>query len=355
MDHKERSFLVKRISQAWDMRYVNFNQDRIMVKFIDPCPDLVFQSEFIYKDAEEKARINGLLTHNEAMELLISEGKWSSEMDVKEKQLEEAIKSLKSSLNKLKFQKIQQRKNKSALESAERSLTELYKIKNQLNAVTIENFADLTQKRWIIKRSIQVLDSSKDYLKDNEKFVDRCVFDYYNDSVPKVSQIREIARSEPWRMYWTFSKDTSTPLFNHSALEMTEIQYALTMWSRIYDFAFESNNRPSDEAIEDDSKFDSWYEGEIERIERERNTSEMEGNWSKGQEVFIPADREGAKEVYALNSKQNQNKLKQRFDHLKKVGGSTEANLPDVRKDLQLQANRTRSQAVVDRVKNGGN
>ena len=335
------------------MRYVDFNQERIFVKFTDPSSDLVLHSDFIFREAEEKARINGLLSQEEAMDLLRSEGKWTSDMERQEVQLTQAIKNLKSSINKLKYQKIQQRKAKIALEESEKSLGEIYKVKNQLETSTIEYFAEIARRRWLMRRCVETDKKLDSNLASNERFLERCIWTYYSESVPKVSQVRELSRTEPWRMYWTLSKETGTSLFNNVSTDMTDSQYMLVLWSRIYDFAFESDNRPDEDVLDDDTKFDAWYEREIERIEEDRKGNARQGNWQDAQEVFIPADSEGAKDVYSMNSKQNRDKIKTRFDAIDKQGSLTEANLPDVKKDLIMQANRTNSQAIVNRSKGG--
>lgn len=355
MDHQEKASLIRRISHGWDMRYVDFNQDRIFVKFIDPSSELILESDFIYREAEEKARVNGLLTHDEAMDLLRSEGKWNSDMDKKEIQLQQSIKGFKTQINKLKFQKIQRKKVQMALEESENGLRELAKIKNQLESSTIEHFSEVARRRWLMRRSVEIKDPESKDLIFSEKFIEKCIWIYYDKSVPKMSQVREIARSEPWRMYWTLSKETATPTFGSFATNITEAQYTLVLWSRIYDFAFESENRPENEVVDDDTKFDAWYEKEIERIEEtnKNNQNSKSGNWKDGQEVFIPADVEGARDVYSMNSQHNRQKIKGRQAAINKEGQITEANLPDIKKDLIMQANRANAQGVIERSKGG--
>lgn len=352
LDHAEKTFLVRRICNAWDIRYIDFKQERILVKFTDPDSDILYQSDFIYKDAEEKGRINGLLTLKESMDILTEEGKWNSEMEVQEKGLVELIKQLKDSLNKLKFQKIQQKKNELALYNAEKSLEEIINIKTQLGTSTIEHFAETSRRRWLMRSITEIMTPGYEDLIENERFIDKCMYEYYSKSVPSMSSVRQVARTEPWRMYWSMSKNNSSTLFDSSCTNMTDLQFTVTLWSRIYDFAFDSENRPSEEVIEDDVKFDAWYEQECKRMEEKLNKSQIQGgNFSKGQEVFVPADREGAKEVYALNDQRNRSKIQKRIKHIKEQGPTTEANLPDIKRDLIMQANKQNADAVMQRSK----
>ena len=179
---------------------------------------------------------------------------------------------------------------------------------------------------------------------------------YYLDSYIDENKIRVLARTDPWRLYWTASKDTGTQLFGHACVQMTDLQYALVTWSKVYDFAFDSMNRPSDDIIEDDDKFDIWYEEECDRLKKELGQKNVDkvvnkhGRQGYGmQEVFIPADREGAKEVYAMNDLEGRMRIKQRQNYIKKKGRARDLDLPDVKRDIQMESNRMAMQSATSK------
>jgi hypothetical protein len=133
---------------------------------------------------------------------------------------------------------------------------------------------------------------------------------------------------------------------------MTEYQYMLTLWTNVYNFAYNSTNCPDDSVIGDDTKFDAWYKSEVDRLERDKNVNQM--GEVKGNEMFIPADEEGAKEVYKLNDPMARQELKNKLDFINKQNREIpEAELPDVKREIQMQANRMASQSTQDRSKNG--
>jgi len=131
---------------------------------------------------------------------------------------------------------------------------------------------------------------------------------------------------------------------------MTDLQYSLVFWSKLYDFAFESMDRPSHEIIADDEKFDHWYKTECERLEGELKKNKLKNTIDDaygggGSEVFIPADREGAKEVYDLNDLNAKNRITQRQKAIEIKKEVREEQLPDVKRDIQMEAVKAASAA----------
>ena len=86
------------------------------------------------------------------------------------------------------------------------------------------------------------------------------------------SEIRELARSEPWKSIWSSSKNEGV-LFGKRAIELSEEQKHLIMWSTMYDSIGESPDSPSDKIIADDDMLDGWLI--LQRREREHNKKEQ--------------------------------------------------------------------------------
>ncbi len=248
---------------------------------------------------------------------------------------------MEENLPNLKFQKKQLRSIEGMIKKAKERISELYLIKNQLWSSTINNLADRIKKRFIISKITRV-NKNPDYL-NNISFIDSLAVCYYSDNAIKELEFRELARSDPWRLIWTVGKDR-TPLFKHSASEMTENQSILVMWSKIYDFAFESMNRPSDEIIASDIKFDAWYASEIKRLKADSKGNDY--NSIIGDEVFIAADEEGSKEVFDMNSAASKAKIRARDKLIQSKGVVSEMELPDVRDNLQMAINRLSTQNI---------
>ena len=150
------------------------------------------------------------------------------------------------------------------------------------------------------------------------------------------SDVRELARSEPWRSIWLMKEDTGQTLFtNCPERELTYDQRNICVWSRMYDNVQESTECPDDEVINDDDMLDGWFIIQRKKQEKEKLESTVESmtNNSKianSQEVFIMTDnQQQADMINSANSLHGQLLKKQRLAQVKAAGGEL--------KDQQLQ------------------
>jgi hypothetical protein len=344
MDFVKRQQLVRRITTGRLYGSVKYMHEMCNVLFIDPCFDILVEADWVYNNIYGKCKEEGGMTMDESYEILKRDGLWSDKLEDEIKQLQTNIKTLSSELPKLQFHKAKQRSIKKALEVSKDRLVELDSIKKQLWSSTIEYVSERSKQRFIIGKITRLNNIE---LLSNPNFLDILAVYYYRDSTIPESQIRELARTDPWRLYWTASKGTGNPLFPNSSVEMTDLQYALVFWTKVYDFAYESNNRPTDDIVGDDDKFDAWYNQESERLTNElRKASIEQGSGTSmggvgGQEIFIPADAEGAKEIYAMNDMDAKIRLKQRQKALEEAGGTLEEQqLPDIKRDIKIEYNK---------------
>ncbi len=77
--------------------------------------------------------------------------------------------------------------------------------------------------------------------------------------IPHVD-LRKIARSMEWRMLWTLNREDLAGLFNIPLADLSANQRMLIYWSRVYDLAYESTEKPDEDVIQDDQKFDLWLQ-----------------------------------------------------------------------------------------------
>lgn len=349
MDRKERESLVRRIISRKLYCNVKYRYDEYAVIFHDPTLDLLTEADWIYKKEYDNClNRQDMMTIEQSIETLINNGQWSKELDKKLEGLYKDIKHLKSKLNAYKFHKAQQRIVKSTLEQGKKQIVDLESQKNQLYPSTVEYMCEIHKRNFIISK-ISVLQEDAQKLLKLPDFLDTLSLHYYDKNFITDGDFRELARSDPWRLYWTLSKDTGTPLFP-LAVEITNAQYNLVSWTKVYDFAYASSNRPTDDIINDDDKFDAWYEDEIKRIEAEnKQNSADSATGVVGQEVFIPADEEGSVEVYALNDPISRAKILQRQKTIIEKGEVKHSDLLDVKMDLKISANQQNSQEITRR------
>jgi Skp family chaperone for outer membrane proteins len=340
MEFVEKQRIIRRICSGTLYGIVSFQENEYPVTFKDPSLNLSTQADWIYKKMYDKLEDQGALTLEQSYGILKMEGKWSDDLENELTGIQKDLENLNKNLEKVKFNKTEQRAIKATIEKGKKRLGELYNIKNQLALSTIEYIANRNRQRFLIANIVQLEHSE---LLDVPAFKDSLIVYYFEESSISESQLRKIARTDPWRLYWTTSKDTGTPLFPHSSVEMTDLQYMLVLWTRVYDFAFSSTNRPAENVIDDDDRFDAWYQSEVTRVNEEINKASFDQGsniGSGGIEHFIPADQEGAAEVYALNNLESRSRILQRQKAVEKEGQVKEANLPDVKRDIQMELNK---------------
>lgn len=344
VDYQEKSAIVRRISIGKLKTKIKYLNEDVVVIFSDPSLELLWEADFIYKNAIEEGKELNFITQKETYDLLIKEGQWNLFLQAEHDKLKKDIKNLKASLPSLKYQKLQERQVLSQIQKAKDRISVLSDIKEQLFHTTLEHFALQAKRRFIVKNSIKFLTNIDILL--TPQFIDSLCVVYYQDNQISEQEIREIARSDPWRMYWALSRTNALKIFNvESATHITEYQYLLCSWSKIYDFAFESLNSPSKDIINSDDKFDSWYEEEVKKLEHKRNNNNNDTNRNGGisfGETLIPADAEGAKDVYDTNDSVARQIIMQRQKAIESKGQIEEQNLPDIKRTLIMEANKAK-------------
>jgi len=348
MEYQERSKLIRRISFGKVKAHIDFNCNTYQIEIIDPDQELLYDADFQYEKFYNNGITNGLMTHEQSIDRLTKEGLWSSQHDIELARIDSEIKTLKSSLPSLKYKKINYQQVVSKIADLKKQSKDLNDTKLQYQHITAEYVAECLKRKYIIMNSIEYI-SDQSLLK-NSSFINQLTVQYYTKFCPKGNEIRKIARSDPWRLFWLSAKETNMGLFDNQANNMTELQHALILWSRIYDFAFNSPNPPSDDVIEDDDKFDQWYEDELKNIKEDNKKSQVNDNTSGSSEVFVPADRLGSKDVYDLNDTVTRQKIKQRSKTIDEQGRVLEFDLPDVKQRVIMEKNRQAAQDTKERI-----
>ncbi len=350
MDYFEREKLIRRISNRKLYGIVHYKSEDIHVIINDPNMSILAHADWLY-DKTYKENKGIIPTLEESYEQLKEDGTWSDKLQKELDGIESDLKQLNSKLSSdgIKFKKAEQRAIKATIVKGQKRSQALRTLKNQLYESTLEAFCTKIKRRFLLPK---ILEEPKDSeFLGQQPFIDTLSVYYFVQNDIEIKIIREIARTDPWRLYWAVSKDGSMPLFPHSSVEMTNYQAALVLWSKVYDFAYESSDRPSAEVINDDEKFDAWYDRETARIDAEAKRNKLEQNSSGfgSQEVFLPADEEGAAEVYALNSADGRRRIASRQKVIHEKGEVRDIELPDIQNDIKMEANRLATQGVLNR------
>lgn len=343
MDHRTKSQLVRRISSGRLKSTIELAGSPIDVSFIDPTSDILYDAGVVYDRVLADMKEGGCISLEDSYEILIEREVWTVEKEKQIKDLEIEIDILKERLPSLEFQIQEQKRALESIRIKDEKIDKLKEEKNQLWPSTAEYFAETAKRKHIIQNISKISSSYNVDLNINKTVSNELINCYYGKNAVSEAQIRELARSDPWRVYWRTSKECCMPLFSGVMSNITEYQYDLISWSTIYDFAYNSTNRPSDEVIQNDIKFDVWYKKEADRISRESRSNQDDMKGIKGvgsKEVFIPADAEGARKVYDMNDPGSRQKIRDRQEYVKRRGMVAEQHLPDVKRQLAMEANK---------------
>jgi hypothetical protein len=352
MNLQERSALLRRITNGYFYTNFSFKNNKYKLKFIDPTPDLLCEADFYISNLKEDLSNHNLISLEESYDILKRDGRWSNELDLELDKLNIDITLLEKKLLACEYKLIEQRALSDIIIKKKSRIEVLENKKNSLYNNTQEYFLDLSLKKFILQNI--TIGLSKDSFAI-PGLIETLIVCYYKDHSISESTIRTLARTDPWRIYWTVSKTTSTSLFRHASVEMTDLQYALVSWTRVYDFAFEHPSSPGDDIINDDVKFDAWYKNECNKISQDRknSVSKTQGNKLATHELFIPADKEGAKKVYELNDSTVRSKIKQRQKVINELNIVNDADLPDIKRDIAMHSNKIGQAKIAERGKNG--
>lgn len=341
MDFDTREALVKRIATRTLYTTISFNGQEYDVKFIDPSLEIVNRANFLYqKQYHKNKNSKDFLTLQESYEILKQDGRWSDKLELELHTLYKDIETLQDKLSSqdIRFKKIEQRHLSKTITKAQDRIKILENTKNQLYHLTLESMCIQEKRRFVVKNITTFLTDLPNW-SINNRLIDTLVVYYFQEHSILMKDIRELARTDPWRLYWTASKDSSLQLFPHSSVEMSDWQYLLVFWSKVYDMAFASSNPPSDNVLNDDNLFDAWCKAQQAEQKNNNIPQDLNINGVGVQEVFIMADEEGAKEVLEMNNPLGLQRINTINKSIQVKGEVNEVDLPDIQLDLKMAAN----------------
>jgi len=220
--------------------------------------------DFIYDDALNEARREGIFTKFELYAKYKTKGLWTAQDDERVETLEEQITKLKKLANVAKgrdrkrFDKQIEQLNNSYQEVAEKRANlffqsaEMYANEmKSLGLVFCSTYDDQERRMW---------DSWNDFLNlADDMLIGNVLIKLRTIDTFDLTQIREISRSPSWRFRWNGAKGIGD-LFGKPISEFDAEQQSLLYWSQVYDSVYESMDRPPEIIINDDDALDRWFE-----------------------------------------------------------------------------------------------
>jgi len=342
MDSHTRQKLVHQIMAG--QQIITIGKRKYLVKA--PSGFLQYQSLLKREEVLHDERFSTMLTAEKAYEMI----GWGPQAEQRVEKFYDVLENLKVDLYQaaLKADTLIADLRKK-LTRTRASISSLLSQKHQFDEMTLEGYADLVRAQYIAANTVYTLEGHKLWDEDNAPMtlLNR-IIEEINAKALSDTQIRELARTEPWGIYWRCGEQP----FDVPVKDLSRDQQLLIVYSKMYDNAYESLECPPDHIIEDDDMFDGWkitQRRKHEKNKMQKHADESVGDKHRGAgELFIPAkDAEHARKINQLNDQTAAEIKKQREQVIKKKGKVKESQLPDVQRDLQMQAN----QQYMDTVK----
>jgi hypothetical protein len=296
----------------------------------------------VYRDAE----YSGVMTDQEVLSYLTDLGMWSlgdqQFIDDLPKQIEDMKADMYNAHEAFRSRIVEQlRKN---IDAKVRDAHEILTRRHSYDAYTCEGLAINARMIYVLARStVDAHDRPVDPTDDLATFQE-IVAQYTSSAIPD-TQIRLLARTDPWRGIWTAGKAEGR-IFGVPSTMLTDDQKMLITWSTMYDSIRENMECPDDIVINDDYLLDGWLI--VQGRKKAASKKESGRKDVKGDEIYVVAETpEDAKRINSMNDTQSQLVKQQRKRVLAEQGEVRTEKLPD----SQLQLRQMAVQAMRNRTK----
>jgi len=301
------------------------------------------RASILYQEILDDIKYDDMISWEQAKIISQRLGIWTSEND-------NALQSLSNMLDNLKLELFLNHYNPTKVKKLEKQIASLKKgieksndNKYTLYAHTKEYYASNIKKDFLIGISIRDKNDKKIILPEDFWLCNNPLIEMFHSVINRgyisVAEIREIARSEPWRSMWLAQKGDS---FGVKSVEWTETQRLLVSFSRMYDNVYESMECPPDEVIKDDDMLDGWFVKQKKDREKKQKDRILDDKFGKiknndGQEIFVVAGRDDIQDIYNMNDNSSRNIIRSRAKQIEQNKEVKHQHLKDVQMDLHMQ------------------
>lgn len=306
----------------------------------------------IYAEALKDAELEGLYTDSELKDFLYSNNIWSDEKELDLEQIQKDIEEYKVKLYKAAFKSEERKMLRKLLELAKEKFNELIYTKMSYNYLSCAATAATMRMRYLVGKSLtdengKNIWDNDDFWKNTDPLLENATNTYIENKISD-SEFREMSRTEPWRSTWSCRK-CEREVFGVPAVDLTEEQKTLVIWSTMYDNIYEHPNCPQQEIVDDDDLIDGWLI--LQRRERTKNQTKVQVEdlisndkiKNSGEVFVIGQSKQDRERIESLNDEHAKILKKQRMNLIHKQGEVNEADMPDTKLDIQMQANKMRA------------
>ena len=304
------------------------------LKFQQPALEDIYRSEQIYDEMFLKARLLGVMSNDEAFNYLLDYKLWTLEQQEKLDAVPKRIDELKLILYNRYAAFKPTEKTRQELTHYKKQLGTLSEKRNVFSTYTAESLGAFARNQYIACMGYGIDFFNEDYtvlMKVSETFM---------QSMLSENIIRELARTEPWRIFWYTCKDGQN-LFGVPAGRFTANQRALISWSKFFDSIHESADCPSNDVLEDEDLLDGWLLLQKEKRKNAEKQREADKYSKLGNDadIFVPVESQSdAVRVDSLNTAQARISKRQVLETVQKHGIVNEVDLPESQQKLRSKA-----------------
>jgi hypothetical protein len=326
-------------------------------KIINPTPEQLLLAEEIALEDSVRVSFKQLLSEEEAKEYLHNKGIWTYQDEEAMEEAEKTLEDLKEALFKSLFNKKAQDSIRRKIKGIKGSIMEGFSRKYSISSMTLEFHRKDIKNQFLAAVCTFDEDNKRLYTEKGFGTTDSTLMEKAHEArendIITQEQMRDIARSEPWRSYWMVSKQNlfgnpSLNLFGPTQSEAVIIpsshlnpyQRAMVGVCKMYDNAAQHPDCPDDEVLDEHDMFDGWMIFENRKREKEKKKKRIdEIADQKGDELFVFAEtHEEGQEIYDVNDDTEKMRLKGRFQQIKSSETPLdEADLLDVKIQLRNQ------------------
>lgn len=313
-----------------------------LVLFInEPSLEILEESFEKYDEAYKQAYFSGVYVEQEILEVLVENDLWNPLDEKRIKELndeieDDKVEAFKSILDNKKLRQIKYRVREKEKQVAYHTWK-----KKQLDHLSCDGLANFARRSWILSKTTTTQNGDTF---DFDKVSLTYVLDKYAASTISSTDVRKIARTDPWRSMWLASRQRSSPFLSPPS-RMSNEQLSLTSFSAMYDNVYENPEAPSEKVINEDICLDGWFiiqrrKREKERKEQQVNDMLGNGKVANSQEVFLMADsQQKAKEILDLNDPMSRSIIDQRNAAIDTSEGNLNfKELPDMKQERMITA-----------------
>lgn len=315
-----------------------------------PSSSLKYRADILYEKVYNDNLYSDWFLMQDVEYILIDNGVWRLQNNEVLKQIDKQLENLKVELYQNYIQPTKRKEIKKQISSMNMQKDRILTTKHSLDQYTLEAYAGRIRNEFIIMNTLYYK-NKKVFRNKNKKnsILLNNIASKIASSLPSISDIRSLARSELWKSYWSASGKTK--IFSGDVFDWTDEQRALVNLSKMFDSVYEHPECPPDNIIDDEDALDGWMILQKRKNEQSKNKQKTDtmlnsAKMRKANEVFIMSNsKEETEEIISNNDPLAKHRMREKFGAIKTSSedGLSEAQLPDVQRELIDQLNQKRN------------